>query len=636
MATSSNYGSSSLSSEVSSGSDSSSRLPRLKIPKSSELARDRKTQCNPAPGKFPRRPRGHGTYDPKSVPPAKRVKEYPGEYLSDSNDKLFCNACREEIGLKSSVVRNHIQSNKHKNGKERLASKEVAERDIARAIQAASEQLHPRGETLPEEQQVYRAKVVRVFLRSATPLNKLVHFRGLLEENALRLSDRRQMSDIVPFVATQEQDLIKQEITGKHLSIAFDGTTRMGEAMAIVVRYVDSTWVVQQRLIRLKLLQKSMTGEEIAQVLIDTLSREYSVPPDKVLSCTRDRASSNNVAVRFLRIVFTQLIDIGCFSHTLDLVGDKMSVPHLSDFMISWLSLFSHSPAARILWKEHTGIPVHTYCPTRWWSKWECMNQVLDLFGDVEAFLTQHDIAPATRSKLLTFFSDQVKKAYLKVELAVAIDFGVNFVKATYNMESDGLVVFHCYEAVNTLTAAVDLSHYPNLSAIAGELSNGNTELQQQLEMYGKQCVQPSIKYYRERLEDSMKIPLKAFRAARIFLPSKVQEMKVDISSVDELAVYPFISSTTLEQLKAELPRYIASCEDVDPSYDVCKFWRNHSDSLPYWSGAAAKVITLQPSSATAERVFSILNQSFNCNQKCTLQDLVEASIMLQFNNRSL
>ena len=48
--------------------------------------------------------------------------------------------------------------------------------------------------------------------------------------------------------------------------------------MRLAVHYVDSEWWIQQRLIRLHLLEKSMTGEEIARVLIDTLSREI-VPP---------------------------------------------------------------------------------------------------------------------------------------------------------------------------------------------------------------------------------------------------------------------------------------------------------------------------------------------------------------------
>ena len=74
-----------------------------------------------------------------------KVCQYP-------NKKLFCNACREEIGLKSSVVSNHIKSSKHKVGKERMAKKEAAECDIATSFQNSSQELHSRGETLPEEQ----------------------------------------------------------------------------------------------------------------------------------------------------------------------------------------------------------------------------------------------------------------------------------------------------------------------------------------------------------------------------------------------------------------------------------------------------------------------------------------------------
>ena len=113
--------------------------------------------------------------------------------------------------------------------------------------------------------------------------------------------------------------------------------------MAIVFRYVDDSRVIQQRLICLKMLEKSMTGEEIAQVVMDTLSREYNIPPTCLLACMRDRASVNNVAVRFIKVLYANAFDVGCFSHTLDLVGDKISIPNLSDFMLSSTSLFSHS-----------------------------------------------------------------------------------------------------------------------------------------------------------------------------------------------------------------------------------------------------------------------------------------------------
>ena len=56
-----------------------------------------------------------------------------------------------------------MKSVKHKLSKERLQRKEETERDIAKVLQASDRELHPRGETLPEEQRVYRVKVVRVF-----------------------------------------------------------------------------------------------------------------------------------------------------------------------------------------------------------------------------------------------------------------------------------------------------------------------------------------------------------------------------------------------------------------------------------------------------------------------------------------
>jgi len=113
---------------------------------------------------------------------------------------------------------------------------------------------------MPTER-VYRVKVVKAFLRAAVPLNKLDTFRELLEESAFRLTDRRHMSDLIPFVLSQEVEQIKAEMDGCPVSVIFDGTTRLGEAMAIVIRFVDTDLNIHQRLIRLLLLSKSMTGE---------------------------------------------------------------------------------------------------------------------------------------------------------------------------------------------------------------------------------------------------------------------------------------------------------------------------------------------------------------------------------------
>ena len=41
----------------------------------------------------------------------------------------------------------------------------------------------------------------------------------------------------------------------------------------------------------------------------------------------RDRASVNSVAMATLKLLYPSLLDVGCFSHTLDRVGEHFKVP---------------------------------------------------------------------------------------------------------------------------------------------------------------------------------------------------------------------------------------------------------------------------------------------------------------------
>ena len=109
------------------------------------------------------------------------------------------------------------------------------------------------------------------------PLRKLDHFRELLEESALRLCDRRYMSDLIPFVLKEEQQRVKQEIDSKYVFVIFDGTSWLGKALAVVLRFIGENWTIEQRLLRVQLLAKSLSGQEIARELISVLSTSYSI-----------------------------------------------------------------------------------------------------------------------------------------------------------------------------------------------------------------------------------------------------------------------------------------------------------------------------------------------------------------------
>lgn len=116
-----------------------------------------------------------------------------------------------------------------------MECKEKHEIDIAAAPKIADFS-NPVSQTLPQDQRIYRVKVVTSFLGAGVPLNKLECLRELLEEDAYRLTDRRHVSDLIPFIASQEQPRIKEDISGKFVAVIFDGTTRLGEAMVIALR----------------------------------------------------------------------------------------------------------------------------------------------------------------------------------------------------------------------------------------------------------------------------------------------------------------------------------------------------------------------------------------------------------------
>ena len=87
-----------------------------------------------------------------------------------------------------------------------------------------------------------------------------------------------------PFVLSDELKQIKVEIGQEKISIIFYGTTRLGEALAVVIQFV-AEWKIEQHLIRLQLLTKSMTEEEIDRELVSVLSVEYSISVDQLAAC---------------------------------------------------------------------------------------------------------------------------------------------------------------------------------------------------------------------------------------------------------------------------------------------------------------------------------------------------------------
>ena len=85
-----------------------------------------------------------------------------------------------------------------------------------------------------------------------------------------------------------------------------------------------TTGIYSNKLVRLMLLGKSLKGEEVARALIMSLSNQLGIASDQLVATKWDRASVNNVAIQTLPIVYPHILDVGCFSHTIDHIGEKI------------------------------------------------------------------------------------------------------------------------------------------------------------------------------------------------------------------------------------------------------------------------------------------------------------------------
>ena len=62
-----------------------------------------------------------------------------------------------------------------------------------------------------------------------------------------------------------EQARVCREILGRHVSVIFDETFHLGEALAVVVGFISDEFTIDQRLVKSQSWAKNMKGNELAR-----------------------------------------------------------------------------------------------------------------------------------------------------------------------------------------------------------------------------------------------------------------------------------------------------------------------------------------------------------------------------------
>ena len=174
---------------------------------------------------------------------------------------------------------------------------------------------------------------------------------------------------------------------------------------------------------------------------------------------------------------------------------------------------------------------------------------------------------------------------------------------------------------------------------------------------------QPMITYVHKNLTEDRKNTVKLLRAVRLFDPIFASRNFGDAPNyhrayqmVEDLRIYDALNNIKfIEQIKSELPAYFKDASKADGrvpklaadplSFHYCASGKRIKGTLmeklngrPFIYEAAKKIALLQPTSATVERLNSILEARFGKKRRRgnALSDLITASLMLWQNGRSL
>lgn len=222
----------------------------------------------------------------------------------------------------------------------------------------------------------------------------------------------------------------------------------------------------------------------------------------------------------------------------------------------------------------------------------------------------------------------------------------------------------------NTLTAPPFINLYAVTREKYGDRTANTQAYYNAAETRAEACVRRAQVYVADR-EEELKPAVDLLRLTRLFNPFHIKYQSPPFATQNDVNVairelcnmMPALQPLR-DRMLQEVAEYVMLCsgpltaadEDViasnsdsdsdsdsvrdyqaDADFDILGWWRKRAveaKRLPSLLEGLKIVLTLHPTSAGAERVFSLVNAAYTSQQTATLDETMKTTISLQYNNR--
>ncbi len=234
--------------------------------------------------------------------------------------------------------------------------------------------------------------------------------------------------------------------------------------------------------------------------------------------------------------------------------------------------------------------------------------------------------------------------------LLVVTDIGPDLIIPTTLLEGDGFLMPFVKHEVSKLLARLDqivatpqalqntlyvaqklVEHADGIAASSADfVQRTNAKLDEAIA-----CIQPGIDYANKMYGDNGKLKrtIQVYEACELWNPGYISAS----TSLDSLVHLKFLDINVRSQLVREFPAYVAVAKTLSVPLTpktLLDFFCKNQKSFSTWSKTSKDICSLAPSEAAAERVFGLADAMFSDQQRHSLQDTMEASVMLRYNDR--
>ena len=237
------------------------------------------------------------------------------------------------------------------------------------------------------EDKMFRCSILLTFIKNVIPVNKIDHMRKDLEYIAKKSLQRSGdlKANYISMILKEEIIMQREELRGKIVFICFDATPRQGDVFNLIARYIhvsDGGKVeARQRLINVSFLAKSMDADSVCGEVRASLNERHLVHED-VKSVSVDACSVNIRAIKTIEGEFNVKWFMNlCLSHLANNAGECANFIILSQVWSLVQKIFANSDNAKKEWESMTGTAWKTYSETRWYSKFEVLQDIYIKFA---------------------------------------------------------------------------------------------------------------------------------------------------------------------------------------------------------------------------------------------------------------